>query len=465
MKFKIEKKYIHLALMIFFTAIAIMIVFFCLFRFNDIRSRVAKINAILSPIFYGFIFAYLMTPILNLIENKLLNPCVNKFGIMKKTSEKTKKKRIRYVSVFLTLSLVLILLYIFFKSVVPEVYNSIASIIGSYSTYTQNLIVWLNKTMQDNPDLAKFFAQLVENYSEGTDNFLNDVVMPAIQGLLLTNIDDWFINITTNIIKFVHVLWNIIIGLVISIYVLSGKERFARGAVRLSYACFERKTANKLVESVRFTHHTFIGFLGGKIIDSMIIGLLCYFGCLILKMPFAVLVSVVIGVTNVIPFFGPFIGAIPCGIIILMIDPIKALTFLIFILILQQVDGNFIGPMILSESTGLTSFWIIFAITLFGGLYSVFGMVIGVPVTAVVFAGINSLTDSMLIKKNLPTDPKSYDEVGSITDEGDFTHYEYVRKNKKPKQNNIVYKIGTAIGNFFKNLIHKIASWIKNRKK
>jgi hypothetical protein len=177
------------------------------------------------------------------------------------------------------------------------------------------------------------------------------------------------------------------------------------------------------------------------------------------------LVIVVIGLTNIIPFFGPFIGSIPCGIIILMIDPIKALTFLIFILILQQVDGNFIGPMILSESTGLTSFWIIFAITLFGGLYSVFGMVIGVPVTAVVFAGINSLTDSMLIKKNLPTDPKSYDEVGSITDEGDFTHYEYVRKNKKPKQNNIVYKIGTAIGNFFKNLIHKIASWIKNRKK
>ncbi|MBP5152333.1 MAG: AI-2E family transporter [Lachnospiraceae bacterium] len=464
MKVKIDKKYLQFALVFFFTAIAILLVFFFIFRYNSFKGFLNRLNGILAPVFYGFIFAYLMTPLLNLIENKCLNPIALKIKTSPNTSEKQKSKRIRFISVTLTFIIVFLFVYLFFKSVVPELYNSIYNIISSYSVYTNNLVNWLNQVMRDNPDVAKFLGQLIQNYSEETDNFLNDVVMPAIQSLLIPNINSWIVNISASIIRFIHVIWNIIVGLIISIYVLSGKEKFSRGAVRLSYACFERQTANKLIESVRFTHHTFIGFLGGKVIDSLIIGILCYFGCLIFKFPFAVLVSVVIGVTNIIPFFGPYIGAIPTTIIILMVDPMKALYFVIFILVLQQVDGNFIGPMILSESTGLSSFWIIFSITLFGGLWGVPGMIVGVPVTAVLFAGINSLTDGWLIKKNLPTDPKSYNEVGSITDDGEFTHYEYVKNNKKPKKNNIIYKCGKAIGNFFVAAFCKIKEFLQRNK-
>ena len=464
MKLKLEKKYFQLGLMIFLTALAVMIVFFCFFRFAEIRKYLANINKILSPVIYGFVFAYLMTPLLNIFEHKAVEPLTARFNWFSKSEEKVRHKRIRNISILLTLIAVALMAYLFFKSVVPEVYNSIYNIIASYSTYTNNLMNWLNKIMQDNPDLSKFLAQLVQNYSEETENFFNDVALPAVQRLLLPNINSWLVNISASIMKFVKVLWNLIIGLVISIYVMSGKEKFARGAVRLSFACLERPTANKLIEAVRFTHHTFIGFFGGKIIDSLIIGILCYFGCLILKFPFAVLVSVIVGVTNVIPFFGPYIGAIPCTIIILMVDPMKALYFVIFILILQQIDGNFIGPRILSESTGLSSFWIIFAITLFGGLFSVVGMVVGVPITAVVFAGINSLTDGWLIKKELPTDEKKYSQVAEITDEGEFVPYVYVPKKRKPRnKNGFFYKIGTSIWTFILKTCGKIKDFFVSK--
>ncbi|MCR5278841.1 MAG: AI-2E family transporter [Lachnospiraceae bacterium] len=462
MKLKIEKKYFQIGLTIFLTALAIILVFFGIYRINNIKGYIANINRILSPVIYGFVFAYLMTPLLNLYEHKIVEPLFAKFNLMEKAEEKARHNRIRTISILLTMFSVIWLVYMFFKSVVPELYNSIYNIISSYSVYSNNLMTWLNKLMQDNPDLSRFISQLVQSYTEETENFFSDVALPTVQRLLLPNVNNWLANISASIVKFVKLLWNLVIGLIISVYVMSGKEKFARGGIRLSYACFERNTANKFIESVRYTHHTFIGFFGGKVIDSLIIGVLCYFGCLILKIPFTVLVSVIVGVTNIIPFFGPYIGAIPSIIIILMVDPIKALYFLIFILILQQVDGNFIGPRILSESTGLSSFWIIFAITLFGGLFSVVGMVIGVPVTAVIFAGINSVTDGWLIKKDLPTDPKSYSKVGSITDEGEFIPYEYVPRKKKPKKNNIFYRAGKTVWEFLKRICGKIRDFFLN---
>ena len=249
-------------------------------------------------------------------------------------------------------------------------------------------------------------------------------------------------------------VWNIIIGLVISIYVLAGKEKFARGSVRLCYAFLERPTANRFVDNVRFTHRTFIGFLAGKVVDSLIVGVLCYFCCLILKLPYALLVSAIVGVTNVIPFFGPYIGAIPSTIIILLVDPKKALTFIILIIVLQQIDGNFIGPKILAQSTGIPSFWIIFAITLFGGLFNVMGMIIGVPVTAVIISFVERLTKNKLKKKELPEDPDSYLNVARITEEGQIEPYIYKKpERKKAEKDNALVKvleiIFRAIGRFF----------------
>ena len=266
--------------------------------------------------------------------------------------------------------------------------------------------------------------------------------------------NDILTTVSSSVLKVLMFVWNIIIGLVISIYVLAGKEKFARGSVRLCYAFLERPTANRFVDNVRFTHRTFIGFLAGKVVDSLIVGVLCYFCCLILKLPYALLVSAIVGVTNVIPFFGPYIGAIPSTIIILLVDPKKALTFIILIIILQQIDGNFIGPKILAQSTGITSFWIIFAITLFGGLFSVMGMIIGVPVTAVIISFVERITKAKLKKKELPEDPDCYLNVAKITDEGKIEPYVYKKpEKKKTDKDNALVKalrvIFRAIGRFF----------------
>ncbi|MCR5721360.1 MAG: AI-2E family transporter [Lachnospiraceae bacterium] len=452
MKFKPQKKYFHIGLTIFLTAIAIMCAYFLFFRVDEIKAGIHKINTILAPVFYGLIIAYLMTPLLNVIERRFVRPLFDKenWGL----NNKKRDNHIRTISVCLTLLIVVMVLYLFFSSVIPQIYTSVQSIISQYSVYTSNLTKWLNTTMQNNPEIAKYLSSLINDFSSEADDFLNGIALPAIKHLLLPNMNDILTTVSSSVLKVLMFVWNIIIGLVISIYVLAGKEKFARGSVRLCYAFFERPTANRFVDNVRFTHRTFIGFLAGKVVDSLIVGILCYFCCLILKLPYALLVSAIVGVTNVIPFFGPYIGAIPSTIIILLVDPKKALTFIILIIILQQIDGNFIGPKILAQSTGITSFWIIFAITLFGGLFSVMGMIIGVPVTAVIISFVERITKAKLKKKELPEDPDCYLNVAKITDEGEIEPYVYKKpEKKKTDKDNALVKaiiaIFRAIGRFF----------------
>ena len=224
-----------------------------------------------------------------------------------------------------------------------------------------------------------------------------------------------------SVINILKGLWDFIIGFVISIYVLASKEKFAGQAKKMAYAFFEQKSANRLIKSFRFTHNTFIGFIGGKIVDSFIIGCLCFIGTTLLQTPYAALVSVIVGVTNIIPFFGPYLGAIPSAILILVVDPMHPLNcvyFVLFILVLQQFDGNFLGPKILGNSTGLTGFWVIFAITVFGGLFGILGMIVGVPIFAVIYAAIKAVVNTFLRKKDLPVETVKYSYLKNIDEEG-----------------------------------------------
>ena len=176
----------------------------------------------------------------------------------------------------------------------------------------------------------------------------------------------------------------------------------------MAYAFLSLNAANRLISEVRYIKAVFSQFIVGKIIDSVIIGIINYIAMSIFKMPYALLISAIVGVTNVIPFFGPFIGAIPSAFIILLISPIQSLQFSVWILILQQIDGNIIGPKILGQTTGLSSFWILFSIILFGGLFGVLGMIIGVPTLAVVYRFLSGKTNEALIKKELPQDTMEY---------------------------------------------------------
>ena len=232
--------------------------------------------------------------------------------------------------------------------------------------------------------------------------------------------------------------------LIISVYVLYSKETFAGQAKKLVFAFLETKTANQFIKDIRFVSDTFIGFISGKIIDSIIIGVICFAGTNIMQMPYALLISVIVGVTNVIPFFGPYLGAVPSAILILMVNPLKCVYFIIFILVLQQVDGNFIGPKILGQSTGLSGFWVIFSITIFGGIMGIPGMIIGVPFFAVLYALARRIINRMLKKRGLPSETAKYKNVEYIDDNAVFiphavdkksTFFKLARKKPMPKAN------------------------------
>lgn len=375
------------------------------------------------PIIDGFVLAYLMTPVLNKIEKCIIKPLYKKAN-MPMTAKN--KRRMRGLSILVTIVLILIILYEFFGLIIPEVIRSIQSIIFQFPIYVNNLNTWALGLMKNNPDLEQVVNGLIAQYSSKLLDYFNSNLLPHINDLLKT--------LSLSVIGIFKALWNFVIGFIISIYILGSKEKFAGQAKKIAYALFDRKAGNEVITNFRFIHSTFIGFIGGKIVDSIIIGVICFVCTSIIGTPYAILVSVIIGVTNVIPFFGPWIGGVPSALLVLMVDPIQALYFIILILIIQQFDGNILGPKILGDSTGLSGFWVIFAITIFGGLFGVLGMVVGVPIFAVFYAGVSAMINRMLRKKDLPTDIQPYMTVGQIDEAKVFTEYVPPVKKKKRKE-------------------------------
>lgn len=425
MKFKLNNKYVRWGLTAFLVIAAGILFYYFVFHNSNILAGLNKLIDILMPVVFGLATAYLMTPVLNYIEGKFLIPLCEKMGIKK---SKLRNSFVRGIGVFLTAFLFIAMIYMLFYMLISQLVPSIQNIINNFDRYINNVMNWINHLLDDNPDVKNYVLQTIDQYSEQLDDFINQV--PAKASIWLKTVT----NTATNILG---VLWDFIIGFIISIYVMASKEKFIAQAKKVIYALFERDTANIVIRNLRFTHKTFIGFLGGKIADSIIIGLLCFIGVTLMKTPYGALISVIIGVTNIIPFFGPYLGAIPSAILILIVDPMHPLQcvyFIIFILVLQQFDGNILGPKILGDSTGLTSFWVIFAITFFGGLFGVIGMIVGVPIFAVIYAGIRSLVHTTLKKKQLPIETKLYEKLDYVDDAGFHDYVPPAPVSKKPRE-------------------------------
>lgn len=420
MKFRWDKKYLHWGITAFLVIAASVCFYSLLFHGSNIRQGFKTFIAIAMPIIDGLILAYLLSPVLNAIERKLLYPLCEKLHL--EINSQRRRGVFRTVSVVLTMLLVFIFLKSFFSMVIPQIIKSIQSIVLQFPSYVNTVSIWVEKMFEDNPDMETVVINLLDTYSAEINQWLNTTLLPQMNELLKT--------VSLSLISVVKALWNLIIGFVISIYVLMSKEKFAGQSKKIIYAFLDIKTANTLIHDLRFTHRTFSGFISGKILDSIIIGILCFFVTNIMKTPYAVLISVIIGITNIIPFFGPYLGAIPSAFLILMVDPLKCLYFVIFILILQQFDGNILGPKILGDSTGLTGFWVIFAITLFGGFFGILGMFIGVPVFAVIYAIFKANIERLLLSKGLPTMTDPYLKVGYIN-EDEFIDYTPEKKSTK----------------------------------
>lgn len=412
MKFKFDKKYLYWGLTGFLALAGAILFYYILFHRSNFMGGIDKFITIAMPIIDGFVLAYLFTPILNMLEKKLIKPLCKKAGIAMTPKVKS---RIRAGSILATLAVVLLVIYELFALIIPEVVRSIQSIIFQFPIYVNNLSDWALLLLKDNPELEATVDALIDQYSAKAMEFVNTNLLPHINEVLKT--------VSLSVIGVFKALWNLVIGFIISIYLLGSKEKFAGQAKKIVYAVFDRKAGNELVANFRFIHSTFIGFIGGKIIDSIIIGIICFVCTSIIGTPYSILVSVIIGVTNVIPFFGPWIGGIPSALLVLMVDPRQALYFGILIIFIQQFDGNILGPKILGDSTGLSSFWVIFSITIFGGFFGVLGMIVGVPIFAVFYAGVKSLVNRHLQKRNLPTDLGPYMTVGQIEESMAFTEY------------------------------------------
>lgn len=367
---------------------------FVLFKMPVIISVLKGITEILKPFLYGVAFAYLLAPLCNKIEEKL-------FQIFPKA--KTKARRfICFIAIVISLCVAIAVIWLIIMMIIPQVWDSVMKII---QMVPQKLIVvnnWIEHMLENQPELQAYFEEFSSQAESNIDSLLNVDTIQKVQSIINS--------LSVQLFGVLGVVKNIFLGLLISAYLLGSRKLFGVQAGLILHGVFSDKWAKIIEEEIRYTDKMFNGFLVGKIIDSAIIGLLCFAGTSIMGFEAPAFISVIIGITNIIPFFGPFIGAIPCGLLLLLENPMHCLYFIIFIFVLQQLDGNVIGPKILGNTTGVSSFWVLFAILLFGGMWGVVGMVIGVPLFAVIYDIIRKLVYRGLRKHKRESMITDYEE-------------------------------------------------------
>jgi len=349
-------------------------------------SKMQQIMGVFDPFIIGFVIAYLLNFILRFYEDKVFS-----LSFIKKNT----KKSMRGLGISLSYITAGLILYVFMQFLVPQLVASIKGLINDIPKYIYNMTNYLDQSLKEmdiNPEYMTFITAKISEITNWTIQVLTNVI-PIIGNIFMS---------------FASSVWNIILGIIISIYLLMDKEKFFALGKKVIKALFNEKHSAVILELANRTNETFGRFIGGKIIDSAIIGVLTFIVLAIFKMPYALLISVIVGVTNIIPFFGPFIGAIPSAIIIMFVSPIQALWFLVIILVIQQIDGNIIGPKILGDSIGISAFWILFSILVAGKLFGLAGMIIGVPMFALIYSIIKDIIEIRLANKGLPTDTDKY---------------------------------------------------------
>lgn len=354
-----------------FLSLAMTIVlFFVIFRYTGLNRAFQFMVSVLKPFIYGGVMAYLLKTPYNWIEGKL-SSCF---------SEKNRGLA-RGLAVTIVMILAIAIIALLLSMVIPALVSSIIRIVNSAPAALRELQKFINEHTPDNGFLSNYTEQLINGINNNGMDWIKEHILPRLQSIM-GGIGNTFGTL-------LKVLYNLLLGIIICVYLLLSKTTFARQGKMIIYSVFEKKFARSIVDEFAFIDKTFVGFFAGKILDSAVVGLICYAFCLIMHfamgMQNIVLIAVIVGVTNIIPYFGPYIGAIPSALLVLMDGPMLCVIFIIFIILLQQFDGNILGPMFLSESVGLSGFWVLFSITFFGGLMGFTGVLIGVPVFAVIY--------------------------------------------------------------------------------
>lgn len=388
------------ALVVIFISILLVVIFTNLPGFFSLLGAVGKI---LSPLVSGIVIAFLLNPIVNFVDLRL-RPLLEKRGLKASKAYKIS----RGISLVFAFIFAAFIVYAFFSMLVPQLYESVMSIIDSAPEYYQSLEKWAVNVLEDNPEIRTYVERALNTVQSYVENWVKTSFLSDVQKILAT--------LTTSVMAVVKSITNFIIGLVASIYILWSKDTFQAQAKKMVVAACKPEAANHLLDLGSSINRIFSGFIIGKIIDSAIIGVLCYICMTLMKMPYTALIATIVGVTNVIPVFGPFIGAVPSALIILLVDPLQAFYFIIFIIVLQQVDGNVIGPKILGNTVGISGFWVLISITIAAGIFGFAGMLLGVPVFAVIYLIISDIVNSALRKKQKTTVTDEYYDIREVAD-------------------------------------------------
>lgn len=375
--------------------------FFFIFRMDAFLGFLGKILSILTPIILGAAIAYLINPLVTPTDKFVFT-----FAKRCHLSDRVSNFLAKALSITLWLGLLVAGISALFSMIVPELYSSILKLTSDFKNYVNIIYDFINEHLQNNPQLLQYTEEALYTLTTTVNNWVNNELIIQVQNLMskLTVGISWVVTLVTNVV----------VSLIVSVYLLVSKKHFLGQLKKLLYVFFKPENANVALSIFRQVNKIFGGFISGKIIDSLIIGILCFIGVSVLNMPYPLLISVIVGVTNVIPFFGPYIGAIPSAFLVLLIDPGKCLIFVIFIFLLQQLDGNVIGPTILGDSTGLSPFWVVVSILVGGGLFGFIGMLLGVPTFAVLYFLIKTFSEFHLKKKELPVDSMLYCKIDHI---------------------------------------------------
>lgn len=405
--------YLAIGLTAFAVIAASLLLFFLLFHMKEVTGFLGTLGVILRPIFMGAVIAFLLLPV---------HRGILKF-LMAMTTDKRKADHrnlsfLNFVAIILSLLLALFLIYLLLAMVIPQVYASIVGLVQSIPDYIEVVQGWLQTFFEDNPDIQSAVMSVYNSSAASLEQWLNSDILPNLESVSTTfqwvrttiwpNFTGVMAGVSGMVVGFLVLVKDLLIAVIVSVYLLARKDVFAAQSKKIVYSLFRTDIADLLVDEVRNAYKIMSGFINGKLVDSLIIGVICFICCSLFKFPYPALVATIVGVTNIIPFFGPFIGAVPCGLLIFLVNPLQAVYFAIFILVLQQFDGNILGPKILGETTGLASFWVLFSILLFGGLFGFAGMVLGVPVFAMIYSVVSRTVAHGLRARNLPVETEEY---------------------------------------------------------
>lgn len=398
------KDYVGIGLTALAVIAASIFIFFFIYKFNAIKQLAVHLVEILMPFIVGGVIAYLLAPVYNVLCRNL------DYYLSLKLKPRRARQLANGLSVLLSLLLALGLVVGLVALVVPQLISSVMGLINAMPGYLDQTSAWLDQVFQ-HYNLGLSVQQAFDTFTVDFETWLTNDLLPSVQDLskqLGEGVNSFLGGVFNGVLAVFQVLKNFVLGLIVAAYLLADKERLSALAKKLIYAVLGIQRGNGAMIRIRYIHKVFGGFLLGKLLDSLIIGILCFIGASLLRLPYTLLVSVVIGVTNVIPFFGPFLGAVPCALLILLTNPIKCVYFIIFILALQQFDGNILGPKILGNTTGLSAFSVLFAIILFGGLFGFVGMIIGVPLFAILASIVTELVNGRLREKEMSLDTQDY---------------------------------------------------------